>query len=64
MTVVIPANAKRRSNVALMLGQRRIQWYNIQPTERQVNVNVNVFPFDKQISVYLKVQKLSGTSYL
>ena len=47
-----------------MLSQRRIQWYNIQPTKRQVNVlaggPLNVFPFDKRIKVYLKVQKLSG----
>ena len=53
-----------RSNVVLMLGQRHIQRFNIQPTERQVNVltrgPLNVFPFDKQISVYLKAQKLSG----
>ena len=53
ITAVIPANAKRRSDVVLMLGQRRIQWYNIKPTERQVSVltgePLNLFPFDKQI---------------
>ena len=35
---VIPANTKRRSNVVLMLGQRRRKWYDIQPTERQINM--------------------------
>ena len=35
---VIPANTKRRSNVVLMLSQRRRQWYDIQPTERQINM--------------------------
>ena len=44
------------------MGQRHIQWYNIQPTERQLNMltggPLNVFPFVKQIKVYLKVQKL------
>ena len=38
ITVLIPANTKRRSNVVLILGQRRRQGYNIQPTEGQVNV--------------------------
>ena len=52
-------NVKRQSNVVLMLGQRCIQWYNIQPAERQVIVltgdPLNLRPFDKQIQVYLIV---------
>ena len=38
ITVVILGNTKRRTNVVLMLGQRRRHLYNIQPTERQVNM--------------------------
>ena len=53
IAVVIPANTKRRSNVVLMSCQRHIQWYNIQPTEKQVIVLIgdplSLFPFDKQI---------------
>ena len=60
ITVVIPAISKPRSNVVLMLGQHRIQWYNIQPTERQVIVltgdPLNLFP-----QVYLIVIKPTQT---
>ena len=54
---VIPANVKRLSNVFLMLDQRRIQWHNNQPTERQINVltwgPLNVFStWQTNISVF------------
>ena len=35
---VILSNTKRRPNVILILALRRKQWYNIKPTESQVNV--------------------------
>ena len=62
--VVIPENTKHRSDVVLLLGQCLRHRYNIQSTERQINVfsggPLNVFLFDKQIYIYIKVQNLSG----
>ena len=53
--VVIPASTKHRSNVVSILGQRCRQWYNIQSTDRQVNVfnrgPLNVLPFNRQIFI-------------
>ena len=49
-----------------MLGLHHGQRYNTKQKESQVNMFIgspqNVFPFDKQIYVYLKIQKFSGES--
>ena len=38
ITDVILSNTKRRLNIVLLLGLRRRQWYNIKPTESQINM--------------------------
>ena len=60
LTVVILSNTKRWPNVFFILDLFRRQWYSIKPTESQVNVFTGMCFVDKQIYIYLKIQKLSG----
>ena len=59
ITVVILLSMKRRPNVVLIFGLRRRQWYNIKPTESQVNVftGPSECVFISQTNIYLYKSK-------
>ena len=55
ITVVILLSMTRRPDVVLIFGLRRRQWYNIKPTESQVNVitGPSECVFISQTNIYL-----------